>query len=83
MFKTKRREIEVARYGEIFYSKSSEALAQLSREAMDAPFLEVPKARLDVALGSWSWWGETSPRQGCWSSMIFKVLFNLSHSVIL
>jgi len=32
-------------------------LAQLPREAVDAPSLEVLKARLDGALGSLSWWG--------------------------
>ena len=36
----------------MLYSESGEALAQLPREAVDAPFLEVLKARLDGALGS-------------------------------
>jgi len=31
-------------------------LAQLPREAVCAPSLEVVKARLDGALGSLSWW---------------------------
>ena len=47
------------------------------------PSLEVPKARLDVVLGNLTWWGATSLRQGYWNSMIFKVLSNLSHSMIL
>jgi len=29
-----------------------------------APSLEVPKARLDGAMGKVSWWGATSPWQG-------------------
>lgn len=34
------------------------------REAVDTPYLEVPKARLDAALGSLIWWGATNIRQG-------------------
>ena len=37
------------------------ALAQLSREAVGAPFLEVLKGWLDGALGSLSWCGATLP----------------------
>jgi len=40
---------------------------------MIAPSLEVLKARLDGALDSPVWWLATSPQQGDWSSMIFKV----------
>ena len=29
-----------------------------------APSLQVPKARLDEALGSLTWWGAASPQQG-------------------
>jgi len=36
-------------------------LAQLSREAVDAPSLEELKARWDGALGSLSWWGAALP----------------------
>ena len=36
-------------------------LAQLPREAVDAPCLEVHKARLDGALGSLSWWEAALP----------------------
>ena len=39
-------------------------LAQLPREAVDAPSLEVPKARLDGALGSLSWWVAVLPTAG-------------------
>ena len=31
---------------------------RLSKEAVDAPSLEVLQARLDGALGSLSWWGQ-------------------------
>ena len=34
-----------------------------ARKAVGAPSLEVPKAGLDGALGSLSWWGAASPRQ--------------------
>jgi len=37
---------------------------RLLREVVDAPSLEVPKARLDGALGRLSWWRATSPWQG-------------------
>jgi len=36
-----------------------EALALLPREAVDAPSLEIHKARLDGALGSLIWWGQS------------------------
>ena len=48
----------------ILYSEGTEALAQLPREAVGAPSLELFKARLDRALGSLSWWGAASPWQG-------------------
>lgn len=35
------------------YSEDAEALAQLPRGAVDAPFLEVVEARLDGALEIW------------------------------
>ena len=44
---------------------------------MDTPSLEVPKARMDGALDSLSWWGATSPWKGQnWVG--FKVPSNLS-----
>ena len=48
---------------EILYSEGSEVLAQLPREAVDASSLEGLKARLDGALSSLSWWGN-SPAHG-------------------
>ena len=36
---------------EVLYQESGEVLEQLPREVVDAPFLEVFKARLDGALG--------------------------------
>jgi len=44
--------------------EGGEALAQLPREAVGAPSLQVLKARLDGALGSLSWWWQPCPRQG-------------------
>jgi len=37
---------------------------RLPRETVDAPSLEVLKARMDGALGSQTWWVATSPQQG-------------------
>jgi len=39
-------------------------MAQLPREAVGAPSLEVLKARLDGALGSLMWWGAILPLAG-------------------
>jgi len=38
--------------GRNFYLEGDEVLAQLPREAVDAPSLQAFKARLDVVLGS-------------------------------
>ena len=46
----------------------------LPREAVDAPSLEVLKARLDGALGSLRCWGAVLPMAGGWSYVIFGVL---------
>jgi len=43
---------------------------------MDAQYLKEFKARLDGVLGSLIWWLATSPWQGSWSLMIFKILSN-------
>jgi len=40
-----------------FFTQSGAALAQLPREAVGAPSLELLKGRLDGALSSLSWWG--------------------------
>jgi len=37
---------------------------RLTREAVDAPSLEMHKTRLDGALGSLSWWVAASPKRG-------------------
>ena len=39
-----------------FFTESGEVLEQLPREAVDAPSLEVFKARLDGALGCLGWY---------------------------
>jgi len=52
----------------------------LPREAVDAPPLDVLKARLDGALGSLIW--QPAHSKG-WNSMIFSVPSNPSHSMIL
>jgi len=42
--------------GEVLYQESGEVQEQLPREAVDAPSLEVFKARLDGALGRLLWY---------------------------
>jgi len=37
--------------------QGGKALARLPKKAVDAPYLEVLKARLDGALGNLIWWG--------------------------
>jgi len=46
---------------------SSEALAQLLREAVDPPSLEVLKVRLDGSLSSLSWWVSTEGAGTGWA----------------
>ena len=42
--------------GEVLYQESGVVLEQLPREAVDAPSLEVFKARLDGVLGCLVWY---------------------------
>ena len=57
-------------------------LNRLPRGIVDAPSMEVFKARLDGALGSLIGWVAALPTAEGWS-LIFKVLSNPSHSVVL
>jgi len=56
---------------------------RLPKEAVDAPFLEAFKARLDVALGSLVGWLAPLHIARGWNSMVIVVLFNPGHSMIL
>ena len=56
---------------------------RLPRAAVDAPSLEVLKARLDGALGSLGWWEVSLPMAGDWNWVVFRVPSNPNHSVIL
>ena len=58
-------------------------MALLPKDVVGAPFLEAFRAGLDGTLGNLIWWVATLPMAGGWDWMIFKVLSNLSHSVIL
>ena len=60
-FKLKERRSRLGARWKFFATKVALALLPW---AVGAPSLEVPKARLDGILGSLSWWGATSPRQG-------------------
>ena len=55
---------------------------RLPKEAVDAPYLEAFKARLNVALDSLVCWLVTLHVAGVWNWMITVVLFNPGHSVI-
>lgn len=52
---------------------------RLPREAVDAPSLEVLKARLDGALGNLVWWEVSLPMAGGWNQGIFKIPSNPNH----
>ena len=56
---------------------------RLPKEVVDAPSLEAFKTRLDVALGSLVWWLVALHIAGGLNLMIFVVLFNLGHYMIL
>lgn len=49
---------------------------------MNAPFLEALKGRLDEVLGSLGWWVVSLLMVRSWNWMIFKVLSNISHSMV-
>jgi len=49
------------------YLEGSEALAQMPRAAVDAPSLEILKARLDGALNNPIWWVAVLPVAGGWN----------------
>jgi len=55
----------------------------LLKEAVDAPFLEAFKARLDVALGSLGCWLATLHIAGGWNWMSIVGLCNPGHSMTL
>ena len=69
--------------GGILHSEGSEALAQLPSEAVVPHSVEALKARLDVALGSLSWWVAALPMAAGWCWVGFKIPSNLSHSMVL
>ena len=55
----------------------------MPKEAVDAPSMEVFKARLDVALGSLVCWLVILHIAGGWNWMSIVVLFNPGHSMSL
>ena len=59
------------------------AMAQAAQRSCSAPSLEVFKARLDRALGSLGWGGAALSMAGSWNYMIFEVLSNPSHFMIM
>jgi len=73
--------------GKFFTMRVVRCRHRLPREAVDAPSLEVFKARLDWALAAWVGikWGDRWPClwQGDWSFMNLEVPSNPNHSVIL
>jgi len=65
------------------FRKVQQPNGPLPREAVDAPYLQAFKARLDVALGSLVCWLATLHIAGGWNWMGIVLLFNPGHSVIL
>jgi len=55
---------------------------RLPRDTMGVPSMEAFKARLHGAMGSLMWWMANLPKWRVWSSMVFKVPSNPSHSII-
>jgi len=53
---------------------------RLPRELVDAPSLEVFKARLDGALSTVVWWKVSLPMAGGWNEIAYKVSSNPNHS---
>jgi len=68
---------------EFFTHRVARHRDKLPREAVDAPSLEVFKAKLDGDLGSLSWWRAAVPMDGSGNWMGFKSPSNPSHSVFL
>ena len=56
---------------------------RLPREAVDAPSLEVFKARLDEALSNLIWGVASLPMAGGWNWVVFKLPSIPSYSMIL
>ena len=56
---------------------------RLPRGAVDAPSLEVLKARLDGVLGNLVWWEMSLPTARGWNQVVFKVPSNPNRSGIL
>jgi len=59
------------------------AMAQAAQRSCSASSLEVFKARLDRALGSLGWGGAALSMAGSWNYMIFEVISNTSHFMIM
>lgn len=55
----------------------------LPREAVDAPYMEVLKAKLDGALDNLMWWEVSLHMAGRWNQVVLKVPPSPNHSVIL
>lgn len=63
--------------------EGGEALNRLPRETVDAPSLEVSKARLDGTLNNLLGWKVSLPMAGVGTKSSFKMPFNSNHSIIL
>jgi len=50
--------------GKFFTERALRPRPRVLRDVLDAPSLEVPKARLNGTLASLIWWVATSPWQG-------------------
>ena len=75
-FKLRQKRFRLDIRRKLFHTEGGDALNTLPKEAVDAPFLEAFKARLDVALGSLVWWLAMLHIAGGWNWMVTVVLFN-------
>ena len=82
-FKLKEGRFRLAVRGKFSTTRVVRCWNRLPREVMDAPSLEVFKARLDGALGHLNCWEVFLPIAGGWNWKVFRVPSNPSHSVIL
>ena len=82
-FKLKEGRFRMDAMREFFTHRVARHRDKLPREAVDAPSLEVFKAKLDGDLGSLSWWRAAVPMDGSGNWMGFKSPSNPSHSVFL
>jgi len=82
-FKQKEGRFNIDMRKKFVAQEGGEFLVQVAQRSCGARPLEVPKAWVDGALGSLSWWRSALPMAWGWNWIVFKVLSNLIHSMML